>query len=266
MKKFMSTLTFATILAGCTVSGQVGDGRAFSIVQMESLTQTYYKEFVTNEKVSNNFKQDLRRTECMLRALTRSVDGAYAGLRTEWNVDMLRECRMNAALLDTGTLIINCVPSLIENQDQTAYIVAHAFAHSLLEHDNQRASTFLKEKMGQDGFEFKKYLRTKAGYAEFTRALGLIDSDNQITPYTKEQEQAADTLALQMMVKAGFNPSSVLILWQNMKNDPSLHAEKYVQMHPHSDEDLIVLSNAIQKLAPLLQTARNDYGRFPQCQ
>lgn len=267
MKKIFSVLAALVVAGGCAVSGQVGEGRAFSITQMEGYTALYYREFYTNEKISNNAKQDLRASQCVVRALTRAVDGAFAGLRTEWNVDMLRECRMNAALLDTGTFVVsNCIPSMLNNQDQTAYIIAHAFAHSLLEHDNQRASLFLKDLSKQEGFDFKQYLRTKEGYAQFTKAVGLIDVDGRVTPYTEEQERQADIIALQMMAKAGFNPSSVLVLWQNMRTNPDLHAKAYMQMHPHTDQNLQELSLAVQKLAPVLQQARKDYGRFPQCQ
>ncbi len=270
MVKFAKLLMLvgSCFLTSCslTTTGTVGDGKKFSVSELEFLEGTYYKEFNSNEKLTNNYKDPLRTTQCVMRAVTREVSGAFSSLRTEWNVDLLRSCNLNISLIGNGTLVAsNCVPTLVSNQDELAYLVAHALAHLLLEHDNYRISNLIGDKAQEEGFDLKTYLRNKDGYNAFTRALGLLDEAGNVTPYTDEEELAADTIALKIMSKAGFNPSASLVLWQNMKNSPALRAEGYIRLHPHSDEKLKQLSEQIPLFTPDLTRARTEFGRKPTC-
>ena len=110
--KFLGTtltaLALATALNGCaSVSGQTTLERDYDFTRMQNMTMVFYREFLSNEKITNNFKKELRNSECVMRSLTRAIPGAYAGLRTEWTVDVLRECSFNAAVLNTGTLVLS---------------------------------------------------------------------------------------------------------------------------------------------------------------
>lgn len=262
------SLAICAGLFGCTISGVRGGDKNFSIEEMQRLTKTYYKEFVSNEKINDNYNKELRTNQCVIRSITRSIDGAFAGLRTEWNVDLTKNCRIDVAFIDTGTMIAsNCTATLVHNQDELAYLVAHTLAHSLLEHDNVRASELLKDENARsEDYNFKKFLRTPGGYDSFTRALGLVDSEGDVNPYNAEQEKIADEMAISLMANAGFNPSAALVLWQTMNNEGSVKARAFAIMHPHTNENLVEISNLVEKAIPLYKNARNNYGRIPACQ
>ena len=266
-RKFLTCCIAAIIAAGCSISGQKNSDRAFTITEMDRMSEVYYKEFSDNHNITKSAVRELRTSQCIMRALTRSVEGAYAGMRTEWAVDITRDCSMNTAVLSHGHLLIsNCVVGNLQNQDQEAYIIAHAFAHTLLEHDNERISPYLAEKSKEKDYSFKRYLRSEGGYDVFTRAVGLPDREGLITPYSLEQEMMADIIAINTMAHAGFNPSAALIVWQNMNIDPDLNAGKYIETHPHSSDYLNQLSELVEKAMPEYRRVRTDYGRVPLCQ
>lgn len=268
--KFLGTtltaLALATALNGCaSVSGQTTLERDYDFTRMQNMTMVFYREFLSNEKITNNFKKELRNSECVMRSLTRAIPGAYAGLRTEWTVDVLRECSFNAAVLNTGTLVLsNCTAGLVTSQDELAYLVSVAFAHSLLEHDNERVSILLKGKKFTDD-ELKTYIRSDEGYQAFMQALGLEVKSVAPIPYTKEQVRAADELAIATMSAAGFNPSASLVIWQNLKTVNNARAQNYVLLHPHDEQDMQALSDLVQKYMPNYRKARTEYGRVPLC-
>ncbi len=255
-------------LTGCSISGQKNSDRAYTYLEMRNMTSIYERELVSNEKPITTSTKEMRHSQCVMQNLTRAVNGAFAGLRTEWNVALLRECTVNAALLNTGVMISSaCTDGLVNSQDELAYIFAVAFAHSLLEHDNERATIALKEKniKASDNVAFSKYLRSLNGYEEFSKILGINIKDKTPIPYTQKQVQAADTLALQMMSAAGFNPSAAFIVWQNFNTKQDPRTAQYVKLNPHTDADLEHIANTIESVKSIYATARAKYGRVPLC-
>lgn len=266
-KKVLITCALAlSSLIGCTISGYTGGGRDFTIGQMEGMTDVYFKEFSDNHGIIPGTTPELKKSQCIMRALGRAINGAFAGMRTEWSVEVTRDCSMNATVLSNGHLVIsNCVVGMLNNQDEAAYIIAHAYAHNLLEHDNERLSTYLSGVSKKD-LNIKMYLRTPDGYNNFTKAVGLPDKEGEILPYTMDHERAADVFAIQMMANAGFNPSGALIVWQDMNTRDELNAEKFRGIHPHSSEYLNELSNLVEGAMPIYRKMRTEFGRKPMCQ
>lgn len=266
-RKILACCLASALVSGCSISGEKNSARGFTISEMEQMSAVYHKEYSDNHNITNSAVKELRTSQCIMRALTRSVNGAYAGMRTEWAVDVTRDCNMNTVVLSHGHLLIsNCVVGKLKNQDQEAYLIAHAFAHALLEHDNERITPSLAEKSKEKDYSFKQYLRSQGGYDVFSRAVGLPDRQGEVMPYSQEHEMAADIIAIQAMANAGFNPSAALIVWQNMMRDDELNSSLYVKTHPHSPEYLNQLSELIEQAMPVYRQARTDYGRVPVCQ
>ncbi len=267
IRKTVAACALAALAAACSISGARNGDRAYNIAQMEQMSAIYFKEFSDNHNITTSAVKELRRSQCVMRALTRAVSGAFAGMRTEWAVEITRDCSMNATVLAHGHLLLsNCVVGKLNNQDQEAYIIAHALAHTLLEHDNERLSQFIGDKARDKSFNFKGWLRGEGGYDIFTRIAGLPDREGKVIPYTSEHEKAADLMAIQTMAVAGFNPSGALIVWQNMQRDPELNAAAYVAAHPHTPEYLNNISTLVQDAMPVYREARTNYGRVPLCQ
>ena len=167
-RKILACCVMAAITAGCSISGEKSSERGFTISEMEKMSAVYHKEYSDNHNITKSAVKELRNSQCIMRAITRSVNGAFAGMRTEWAVDVTRDCSMNTAVLAHGRLLIsNCVVGKLHNQDQEAYIIAHAFAHTLLEHDNERITPYLAEKSKEKDYSFKQYLRSQGGYDVF---------------------------------------------------------------------------------------------------
>ena len=61
--KFLGTtltaLALATALNGCaSVSGQTTLERDYDFTRMQNMTMVFYREFLSNEKITNNFKKE----------------------------------------------------------------------------------------------------------------------------------------------------------------------------------------------------------------
>lgn len=258
------------LTTACNISGSKNTKRDFSILEMEQMTQKYMEELRTIDKEYVGNKKSKRSLECITREIVRSVNGAYAGQRTELKVYLTRQCSQDLAILSNGYVVAsNCVNQLNTKQDEMAYLVAHAYAHTLLEHDNERVTVFLKEKdFDKDNPNVKKVLRGIDGYVEFGEMLGRVNPNGVKHPYSEEHEYLADQLALQFMAISGFNPSAIFSFYERMSaesNNPKY--SEYLKLHPHSPEALKKVSNElIEPTLSLYNKATKEYFRIPQCQ
>ena len=261
-------LVFLT--TACNISGSKNDKRDFSIQEMEQMTQKYMEELRTIDKEYVGNKKSKRTLECITREIVRSVSGAYAGQRTELKVYLTRQCSQDLTVLNNGYVVAsNCVNQLNTKQDEIAYLVAHAYAHMLLEHDNERVTTFLKGKdFNKDDPNVKKVLRGVEGYEEYGEMLGRINPNGVKHPYSEEHEYLADQLALQFMAISGFNPSAIFSFYERMSaNSNNPKYSEYLKLHPHSPEALNKVSDElIEPTLSLYNKATKEYFRIPQCQ
>ncbi|MGN1392750.1 MAG: M48 family metalloprotease [Succinivibrionaceae bacterium] len=273
VKRFVYSVLGASLLClcGCTVSGEKGNGKDFTYNQMNQLTNIYYTEFLSKREIIDNQKKARIAEQCVIHDLTRTIGQTYAGLRSEWTVVLTRDCSLNLALLNNGVLLSsNCSVSLLDNQNELAYVIAHSMAHSLLEHDNLRISKILDGKdpfSKSQKFNFKVYLRenNNEGYNNLTKAFGLHDSEGVVIPYDASQEIQADKLALFMMAKAGYNPNAALLFHSKNQRNITEKNSSYMMLHHHSDAEMKILSGFVEEALPIYKVSRNEYGRIPKC-
>ncbi len=270
LKKFKFTLlalASSFMISSCAApSGVAGGDKSFSVQQLEALTKVFYQELASNENITTPSRSKVKKPQCVTRAIGREVSGGFAALRSEWQIALLRTCQLNSAFLNNGILVLsNCTPDLLNDQDELAYVIAHSYAHFLLEDDNRRLSKLIGQEFKDKKLDFKTYLRVPENYDNVVKAFGLIDQNGEVTPYTEAEELAADTIAVQIMAKAGFNPSGMLILWNRLKTDDTLKDSPFGKMHPHSDDYLNKFSDQIKELGPIVNRARNELGRKPLC-
>jgi predicted Zn-dependent protease len=83
-------------------------------------------------------------------------------------------------------------------------------------------------------------------------------------PYSRIQESEADTLGLDLMAKAGFDPRESIKLWANMGRANRGQPPEFLSTHP-SHSTRIGDLNAHMPVALNLQAGANRRGKRPDC-
>jgi predicted Zn-dependent protease len=257
-KKLVVGLVAATTLfvSGCetvrtTSAGAVGVDRKQQMLVPASeieagAAQAYEAELKTarDKGVLNTDKAQLNRVTTIAKRIVAATPAFRAdatGWNWQFNVQKTKE--LNAYCMPGGRIMV--YSGLIESLDLTdaelATVIAHEVAHALREHTRERVSRAYGQQLVLSG------VAAVTGVSEGTANLANMIA--QVTfqlPFSRDQESEADTIGLELMARAGYDPREALTLWSKMSKAEQGGQPKFLSTHP-SPKDR---TKNIQKLLP----------------
>ena len=196
---------------------------------------------------------------CVSADIVQQLEKPYS--EEDWEVVLFESDDINAFAMPGGRIgVYTGLLAVAENQDQLAAVIGHEVAHVTLKHSLKRAN---------------REATTQGGVILGTVVLGagpgvgdLVSMGAQLglsLPFSRANETEADTIGLNYMADAGFNPSASIQLWKNMAAKNELGPPQFLSTHPSGD-------SRIQDLVSQLPEALKRYnaaqaaGRKPNCQ
>ncbi len=197
--------------------------------------------------------------DCVASALIREVGG-------QWQVAVFQDGDANAFALPGGKIGVNAgMLGVAANQDQLAAVISHEVSHVLAKHSNERMSQQSATKLG---LGLIQAVASAKGYnsSAMMGALGLGAQYGILLPYSRVQESEADLMGLDLMAKAGFNPTESVNLWINMgKASGGNQPAEFLSTHPSHDTRIQDLQNRMPQAMELSKKA-HAAGKNPQCE
>jgi len=196
---------------------------------------------------------------CVSNAIVQQLEKPYVD--EDWEVEVFESEDINAFAMPGGRIgVFTGLLVVAENQDQLAAVIGHEVAHVTQQHSLKRVN---------------REMTTRAGVIAGTAVLGggygvgdVLSMGAQLglsLPFSRGNEVEADTVGLNYMAAAGFNPAESIQLWKNMGKKNKLGPPEFLSTHPSGD-------NRIQELVQQLPEALKIYnaaqaaGRKPACQ
>ena len=245
-------------LSSCSTSPE---GRRQLIIlpdsQMDTMGVQAFTEMKSKTPVDSNATTNAY-VKCVANAITDALSEKRA-----WEVVVFKDEEANAFALPGGKIGVQTgLLKVATNADQLAAVIGHEVGHVLARHGNERASEQLGTQAlaGGVGALFGDPNSTK--YKVAMGALGVGAQYGVLLPHSRTQESEADTIGLELMAKAGFNPAEAVQLWRNMDRLSAGGAPpEFMSTHP-SNERRIADLQAKQGQAVAIFKAS---GRHPNC-
>ncbi len=211
-----------------------------------------------NEKEINLNARENQFVRCVANAITREVGG-------NWEVVVFEDSTLNAFALPGSKIgVYTGLVDLVDNQDQLASVIGHEVGHVLARHSNERMSQKLGAQMGVSLITAVAAPQTSMGQT----ALGLLGLGTQyglIMPFSRLHESEADTIGIELMAKAGFNPAESITLWQKMAQaSQGAQPVEFLSTHPSHETRIDDLRKHLPEATKLMQQARAA-GKKPNC-
>jgi predicted Zn-dependent protease len=252
MRRLLPTAALAAVLTG---------GCAVPIVSESELESESGKQF-QEMRAQMPASTDVRTRayiNCVSNAIVQQLEKPYVD--EDWEVEVFDSEDINAFAMPGGRIgVFTGLLAVAENQDQLAAVIGHEVAHVTQQHSLKRVN---------------REMTTRAGVIAGTAVLGggygigdVLSMGAQLglsLPFSRANEVEADTVGLNYMAAAGFNPSQSIQLWKNMGEKNKLGPPEFLSTHPSGD-------NRIQELVQQLPEALKIYnlaqasGRKPACQ
>ena len=94
--------------------------------------------------------------------------------------------------------------------------------------------------------------------------LGLLGTGAVVLPFGRAQESESDTIGLELMAKAGFDPTQSVALWRNMAAAGGGQPPEFLSTHPSHGRRIADLQAALPRALELRAAARAR-GLRPRC-
>jgi len=197
-------------------------------------------------------------TSCIAGAITREIGG-------NWEVVVFKDNTPNAFALPGNKIGVHTgMLQLVDNQDQLAAVIGHEVGHVLAKHSNERASQEMAVNQGLSIIQAVSQPQTALGQT----ALGMLGVGAQygiLMPYSRVHESEADTIGVDLMAKAGFDPQQSIGLWQKMERaSQGQQPLEFMSTHPSHATRIQDLQKHMPQAMGLFQQAQAA-GKQPHC-
>lgn len=241
-------------LAACTTSPT--GRRQLILVSEGEMSQMGAASFAEMKQKTPPSPRDSRQSkyvQCVADAITREIGGGQ-----QWEVQVFDEPKtINAFALPGGKIgVYTGILKVAQTQDQLAAIMGHEVSHVLARHSAERMS----EQMAQQGLG-----QIVAGATGIDpQILGLASSVFFTLPHSRAQESESDLIGLDLMAKAGFQPTEAAELWRNMAKASGGAPAEFLSTHPSNSTRIQDLTARLTVATPLYNAARAS-GKVPRC-
>lgn len=253
--KQMITVVILVILAGCATN-QSPTGRSqtllFSAQQMDQMGAESFEQMKQQQALSKD-KQRIAYVRCVASRITAVLPVG----QPKWEVVLFESEQINAFALPGGHIgVYTGLLKVATNQDQLATVIGHEVAHVLANHSNEQVS---RAQMTGVGMQLANAALDVSGVSNrdlYMAALGLGAQVGFVLPYGREQESEADIMGVELMARAGFDPSQSIKLWQNMAKAGGSQGPESLSTHPSHGRRIADLQQMQPKVMPLYQASQ----------
>jgi predicted Zn-dependent protease len=247
MKKIVSFLLAATLLAGCAMNLVTGR-KQLSLVNESDLrlmAVAQYNTFLTENKVLNpNNNRDAASVDRVGARISNAITKYFEnegkptvleGYKWEFNT-IDDKSVVNAWCMPGGKVVVytGLLP-ITQNETALAVVMGHEIAHSVAKHGNERMSQALVQQMGGMALEVALSQKPQETQNLFMMTYGIGSEVGAMLPWSRQQETEADQYGLIFIAMAGYDPSEALPFWQRMSETGGAKPPEFLSTHP-SDE------------------------------
>ncbi|MBA2412728.1 MAG: M48 family metallopeptidase [Burkholderiaceae bacterium] len=174
-----------------------------------------------------------------------------------WETNVLTSKDINAWAMPGGKMAVytGLIERLNVTDDELAAVMGHEIAHALREHARER----IARQMGTQAVSTigSIALQIFTGVQLDPQLTGSVGQAVFVLPNSRDNEQEADTIGVELMARAGYDPRAALTLWQKMGQATGGGGPpEFLSTHPSGETRLRDLQGYVNKVMPLYQAAK----------
>lgn len=168
-----------------------------------------------------------------------------------WEINLIGSKQVNAFCMPGGKIAVftGLSDGLKLSDDELAVVVGHEIAHALREHARERMA---KSGLTQLGASLLGELIGGGRYAGAFRFGG----DMLNLKFSRNDENEADLVGLDLAARAGFDPRAGITLWQKMMAANKGAPPEFLSTHPAGESRVRDIERHLPEVMPLYEAAK----------
>jgi len=261
----------AILLSACqtvetTKGGEVGIERKqqmttlVSAQQVEQAAAQEYAEVLAEAQkkgLLNQNPQQVQRVRVIAQRLIPQVAVFRPdALKWKWETNVFTAKSVNAWCMPGGKIAVytGLIERLNVTDDELAAVMGHEIAHALREHARERMGRQMATQTATAVGAIALEIFT--GVSIDPQLAGTFSQAMFVLPNSRENEQEADFIGVELAARGGYDPRAALTLWQKMGQLGGGGSPEWLSTHPSNETRLRDLQGYVTKVMPLYESSR----------
>lgn len=244
----------ALLVSGCRtdLASVLGQVQILPPSVVRSISLQMWDNVRASTPVSDN--ETLNR---IVQRVGQRIVGVLESTERSWEFVVFDTPQINAFALPGGKVGVHKgILGVMESEAQLAAVMGHEISHVTAQHGVQRINAQLSSRMALAAGQLALYFGNVPYWRPIAAALGLGVVYGIILPYSRYQEEEADSIGLRYMAKAGYDPHEALTFWRTMSELAQQYQQvDFLSTHPSSASRLEALRDQLPAVMPLYQGA-----------
>jgi predicted Zn-dependent protease len=171
----------------------------------------------------------------------------------QWEINLIRSPNVNAFCMPGGKIAFfsGLVDKLKLTDDEIAIVAGHEIAHALREHGRERVA---KGNLLQLGASLGSAI---FGLGQTGQAVVGQGAQLALLRFSRDDETEADTVGLDLVARAGYDPRAGVALWRKMAKLEKSAPLQWLSSHPSGSNRIAQIEKTLPQVMPVYAKAVN---------
>jgi predicted Zn-dependent protease len=230
-----------------------------SAAEVEATARQQYLQVMQGAAHKGALNRDPTQTARVQRIAQRLIPHTAVfrddAVRWQWQVNVLTSPEVNAWCMPGGKIAVytGLIQQLDLTDDELAAVMGHEIAHALREHVREgmgrQQATAIGTAVGAAVLEYFTGVNPGELGHTFTQAMFVL-------PHSRENEQEADRIGVELAARAGYDPRAAVALWQKMASRGGGQPPQWLSTHPAHETRIRDLQDYAERVLPLYAQAK----------